>query len=380
MLIYVICFGISIIYAFMAERAFKDNLKKKGIMFSIISILVLSLLAAFRGMKVGKDTAGYISIVFSYAVHSPTFINYWNDASMVEIGYRILCYLVSLFTNNLSVLFFISELLIIVPIYISFYEMRNKLSIGIGMMCFCFLFFSHSLSMVRQAIAISFLIYSFISFIEKKYKKTILLFIIATTFHNSAFLFGILYIIMYCGGYKINNKESLFIFSLYLIIVFFMIMYYENIIKFLAYNVSIISVKYAEYFKSSNYNLNISNFLLLDTTFCLFLIFSLLVYLSKRKEKIEEETIYIYMFTIDLVTIFISSKMSLAFRFGLNFGIPAKLLFLPQLDNIIKKEKYNKIIEMVLFIVILGGYWFYTEIVRNGYGINPYVLTINKFV
>ena len=380
MLIYVLSFGISIFFAFRADSLFRKNKKKSGIIYSIISIMCLVLLATFRGISVGKDTSGYVSILYDMAINSNTFAEYWKAANFVEIGYRLLCYIVSVFTTKIGYLYLISEVLVVVPIYYSFYRLRDRVSIGYGMLYLCLLFYSHSLSMVRQAIAISFLTYSFVCLINNEKIKTFLNFSIAILFHNSSIAFVIIYIL-----YKIINsnkakkmsmKMKTLIFLILILVMFIIMIFYENIIMFIGSHFNIISLKYLNYF-NSKLNLSENNFLVFDTIYSIFWVFLGFLIVKKTNNK-NEDFILLYMLVIDLTTIIISSKMSLFFRFGLIFGIPAKLIVLPQINNAIKKDKYNRILLNVLILLIVGGYWFYTEIIRNNYGIYPYIFNFDN--
>ena len=131
MLIYIITFIFSCCLTFIAQQMFIKNKKIPGILASFFAIILPAIIAGLRDITIGTDTSSYFRY-FNYACDSNTFMEY-NNLSRLEIGYNLIIYIVSRFTNNFNVFLFIAQLFVMVPIYIRAYEKRQENSMTLTM-------------------------------------------------------------------------------------------------------------------------------------------------------------------------------------------------------------------------------------------------------
>lgn len=351
MYIYIIVFIISLICCRIVEK----NEKKKGvkILFSLFAVLIPSILAGVRSTVIGTDINVYVLRLFNYAQTSSltSFFSY----SDVEIGYSLLTYLLAKVSNNVGWLLFIDEFIIIGFIYLFAYNKRKEHPIWLIMAVYYFLAYNKSLNIIRQSMSISVIIYSLIYMERKNYKKVLILFLLALSFHTTS-LFAIpVYIIMYIYKNDYFKKSRNIILLTILIVLVILAFCYEPIIHFLTYDLKIISDKYYGYFTAYVQEININYFELiykLIWVFCFGMIYIM------DKNKVKNEGIYFIFLLIDLILFPISFKISNADRIGYYYLYPAMLIIVPTVKKMFKKDHVNQRFVTILILILLFSYWY----------------------
>ena len=183
MFIYLLVFGLAAFFAYLAQKF--ENKKVLVILFSIIAILIPSVLAGVRDSNIGTDLEVYGKPFFNRAVLSDSFEEYSNICE-TELGYRIINYIVSRFSDNINIFLFVLEFIIIGIVYLAFYQRRKEIPVWLGLLCYLFLFYSRFLNLLRQGIAVSIIIYSYKYLEKNELKKFLLAILIATMFHTTA--------------------------------------------------------------------------------------------------------------------------------------------------------------------------------------------------
>lgn len=383
MIIYIICFVLSIGCTYLAQKKFKKNEKRAGIIYSFIAILVPSVIAGIRGITVGSDTGGYVQRSFNEALINGSLAGFLETSEKLETGYRIFTYIIAKVFGDIHWLFFIHQFIICLIVYKVAYDRREKIPMYMVMVVYYTIFYSISLNLARQSLAIAIILYS-IKFMEnRKYIKTLLLLLLAIQFHSSAIFAVFLYFIIFVNQIKIKPKSKIMIFFMIICLLIGIIISYEQILYFMTFNISIIPAKFYNYL-NSKYALDTINVSAFEISFKSIWIILSIMYMSitKKDKKYNIESYFIFLI-IDLFMFSISFKISNAFRMGHYYGIPAMLLTIPVLTNVFKQDKINKIISTILLVAILVFYWFYSNILYRGSGIYPYVsdvLTILNYL
>jgi len=168
--------------------------------------IFLTLFAGVRNYDVGTDTSLYVRD-FITGIH----YNYYNFDPNVEYGYQYLVYTILKFTNEyhwylLSVAF-ISVGLMIYSIrkYSTDYILSIYIYITFGFYTFLF-------NTIRQAIALAILFYGIKFFLEKKLIKYLVVVLIASLFHISAWIMIPFYFIVHFK-FKVEIKAILIFIS-----------------------------------------------------------------------------------------------------------------------------------------------------------------------
>lgn len=189
-MIYLICFFASAVFAYLAH---KTNSRGLFVFLSVVSILITTCLAGFRGITVGIDTANYFSIARFWpgAVGSSSIIGYMQlyvraSRGTQELLFGLLTGLVAKLTANYNVFLFICHLIIVGGVYIGASRLKEHADPAITMLLFYLLYFNHSLNVFRQYCAMA-IIFAVVADLEKKkYFKYLVFVVIAFFFHNTA--------------------------------------------------------------------------------------------------------------------------------------------------------------------------------------------------
>ena len=132
---YIVNFILCMLLSFIADVMFKKNKKRMGIIFIILTILVMGIIAGVRSENVGTDIHNYVTSLFeySYQLHTGIFDIYSKFG--VELGFTILVFISSRFGDLYLVLFFI-QLAIVLPIAIYSYKVKEQIPISINIFIF----------------------------------------------------------------------------------------------------------------------------------------------------------------------------------------------------------------------------------------------------
>lgn len=363
-MIYILVFALSLICFIFAEKCKKRN-KTIFYIFTLIAILIPCLLAAFRATTIGTDVKLYIENWFSYANKASSFKQYLNYISSTEILYLFINYVISIFTNKISVLFFVLQLLTILPLVIALNRSDNKISVPLAMLIYFLFFYNMSFNAVRQSISISFVILGITYLLDNK-KKTFLIFlIIGILFHSSATLVIPLYFIYISSKSKKVNLYTL----LYLLIIIFILLNFESIVLFLL-KIGILPSKYINY---------VTTYLRTDLDFSLvnnIFYFSLLILMGLFIDKKDKNNKFLFILFILGIAIFESGMISkFANRASYYFLFPGIFLLLPQLCNPNYKITKNRMGLTLLIIFIFVVYWVFWIVFQNVHETFPYVFS-----
>lgn len=149
-------------------------------------MLILGVMAAFRGATIGNDTHEYIRI---FEQVDQSFI----DSTRYEAGYLWLNVFLKYISDNYQIIFIVTSIFI----YYSFgrfilkYSSYPLLSV---ILFFSYGFYSFSFTAIRQGIALAILLYSFDRILKGQFWRFLAIVFIASLFHSTAILFVIAYL------------------------------------------------------------------------------------------------------------------------------------------------------------------------------------------
>ncbi len=158
----------------------------------------LCFLSSFRSSIVGNDTHSYIYI-FEQANE------YVKYGSRFEIGYVYFNYILSKITDNPQYVFIICSIVICYS-FGRFIWKYSKMP-WLSMLLFFLLTFGSTVNIMRQMLAISILLWGVDFIQQKKLLYFAVTIVVATLFHNTAFLFAPAW---FLPGLKLDKKVVLF--------------------------------------------------------------------------------------------------------------------------------------------------------------------------
>lgn len=218
--------SLLLIINFIAIICFYKNkrikLKNKKF-FLFLSFMVLIFISGFRSLEVGVDTLNYYKH-FNIILNSSFFdictsFKYYS----IEIGYNIVAKICSLIVPNY--LFFQFVVSLICGIGMMKFIENNINNVYLGVILYLGLgIYLYEFNLSRQMLAVVFVINSWDFFLKKKNLLCFIFLLIACTFHITAIVFIIAFIIYYF-------KDRRWIYILSISIITFFIFNYDVIIK-----------------------------------------------------------------------------------------------------------------------------------------------------
>lgn len=182
-MIYVYCFSISLLFAYLASRS-----KNKGVSYlcSAISILVPCILGGLRQVHIGGDTALYGRPTAMKALAAPSLIAFLEDPDRMEFGFKILTYIVMKIFGHENWCYFVFQLITVGGIYIGAYKHRKTISLPLTLLMWMLNCYNMSYNILRQCIGASIVFMNLDQLEKKQYKKFAVTIFIAYSFHYSA--------------------------------------------------------------------------------------------------------------------------------------------------------------------------------------------------
>lgn len=235
-MIYIITFIVTILFTYIAEKNFEKKNKAIGRFFSILAIIIPSILAGLRTLDIGIDVQVYVEQNFKTALQSQSFKECLENCN-TDFLYVVINYIISRISNSINILMFVIELINMVLVYMFIYNKRKSIHMWLAMAAYLLMFYNISLNLIRQSLAISIILFS-IRYIEsRKPIKFYTCVIIATLLHSTAIFTLPIYVIFNI----INKKHKNFYKTVILLVITIAVLNYQNIIQFLVYLRSIVS-------------------------------------------------------------------------------------------------------------------------------------------
>lgn len=375
MIPYILVLIFSIIISSFAEKNFKVGNKKRGIIYLIFLVILLSLFAGLRTTDLGFDTGKYVMTTYRLLNSGKTLSYLLNNYTSMEKGFLI--YMYSLYNINPDINFIL--IFLNVPVNLCFvifmYHYKDKVSMMLMTIVYYCTLYAFSFNIVRQSIALSIFLLVLVFLDKKNYFISILLFLLGTLFHSSMILaFLTIFIILLSDNKKLKSSNKTIILLLLVALTLFFLIFYDKIIM-LAYHIGLIGSRYLNYLNenSKDYRSSIDiEYSLLFLKLSIIIFYMIYNNLKTIPSKIKDENKkWVTMLFIDLIVSILSFKLRNTDRISWYMYYPAVFLLAPQLGCIIVKSKrginVGNIIVMMVFILYL-----LEKLITNQYGICPY--------
>lgn len=336
---------------------FAKKIKKSSFFFNFLILIILTCFAGLRSLKVGADTSGYAHNFESINTDYNNFIYFRPN---IEIGYSLLEYVTSLFSNS-----YVTILTVVALIALYFQlESIKKLSKESVISIFVFITFgiyTFIFNGARQGIAAAIFMYALTFLIGGQFWKYLLLIIIAWSFHKSVIIAIPLYFV-----FRIKFTKKWFLLLLTGSITTFYL--FRSIISFSG----IINSRYLAFLFREDQG---GQYLTLCYTM-------LSIFFITIRSKIKEEykfdyDIYLNMFlfsTIIYILVYLSGAYIEITRIGFYFLTSAVFIW----PLIFKSFTQKKSILLLLGFAIFQITYFYIYLDKIG-GLLPYYLNNDFF-
>ena len=347
MIIYLILiFLLILLYIF-----FKNDRKK----FCIFSGILFFLLVALRSVEIGISDTKNVYYPMFLKMQEYSFSEIFFNSNLSGEVFFAITKILGIFISNYQIYLAI----IGIPYIFCVFYFINKHSkhILLSTIIFLSLYYLYSFFLLRQVIAMGILLLSYDFLKEKKPIKFVITVLIATLFHQTAFVF--LFAYPFCIFNKFGKKNYVYIVVFYVLanilpqFIFFLIKTFDFSGNLLNY------VKHGIYDTSGS----VSMFGLLITVI-------MLVFANFYKKKFDYESDLVYnLSTIGSVLFSLSGVVSEFYRLSLFFSI-FNIILIP---NVIENEK-NKTRKCIFIfgIALISILYFLIRSINNIHA-NPYV-------
>ena len=369
MVIFLITFAIALLFATGADRNIGRH-KILFVIFSLLSIIVLSALAGVRDVGVGTDTSTYLFPEFeritNYHYSLATLLAlHGGDILFWSLNYL----LVTVFGDFNLVMFFI-EFIIVGLFYIFAFQLKKtrNVSIWFSMLIFCCLFYVESYNTMRQCIAVGIVAVSLSFAFKEKWIIFAVLTVVAIGFHSTAvaaIVIPVIYLLV-----KKSRHPVLFV-SLTVGLVSVAAVFYPQLLSYMVSH-GMLSPHYLLY--TTNYVRATTNFsltLIALNTFCIIIY----AFIWKHIKKNEINCYLLFAMAImEYIFYFLNGVVSSAYRIGLYYGITSQMYLIPATGNFLKAG--NKDVTKVVWMLFLIGYFIYKLVFIGWSGVYPYTSSI----
>lgn len=370
MTIYIVLLPILLFFSIIAE-------KRKSFSYVFIIVVLLTIIAGFRGKNVGIDTPNYIEKWSCIADGHPEL------AYGFEEGFKLLSKGILRIYENYTFLFVLASFLTNYLILRRMWDFKNIASLPCMVLCYYGSYYGYTFNIVRQFLAIAVLFY-FSKLLEKrKYIKYITIVLFCSIFIHQSSIICIGYIAADFFLWKRLSKRQQGIIGIGLVMTPFL---FSILISRLLY-------KYKSYFEVASNNVGFMVFAKMA-----FLIFAFFicrgVFPSWKKNdsdvyfaemRMRRATTFNYL--MGLLLTGIGYFYTFMDRIGLYymifeciyFGMLTKTHFnhsmLSEYNHDYDAIRHNTFIFLVI-IILVAGYNFITDLLFNAQGIIPYTSVI----
>lgn len=163
----------------------RDGERERRI-FATACCFMLVCVAALRAPTVGRDTQLFLDVFDK--LHGRSLPDVLTFPMWVEPGFRVLCWLIGLFTANGQWLIVLTS--VFINVSVSDFIYRHAKNVYLGFFLYLTMMqYTLYLNVMRQALAIAIILFAWGFFKKRRYVPYILLVLLAATFHTSALLF-----------------------------------------------------------------------------------------------------------------------------------------------------------------------------------------------
>lgn len=349
-------------YTVSVRRNYRDY------MFIILAYLPLMVMACLRSENVGNDNAIYIN--FFYHVQEELAVSTFSIDTRFEPGFVIYNKILASLFNTPQALLFVSSFFILASVI----RTITKYSRSVWLSVFLFFCINFNATMVtmRQYIAIGILLFSFDFIIQRKLKKFLLVWLLACSFHYTAFVFLFAY---FAYNLKVNKKiigEMILVLPVAILLSFTQLQPFLNIFH---------DEGMYEYYNSQNKyvagGVKLATFVVFALDGIVVLVSGIIFKVTKSNNKLNKDGLNRVLFIFSMIGFFIvgmSFPFNLFSRVATYFAIFNCILIPNALHELTQRRKYDTAnILSASFTILYGAYYLVINIYRPEWtNIYPY--------
>lgn len=312
-----------------------------SLLFMIISFLILFLLASFRDY-VGRDYGTYVSTF--YSVGEDNLYESERTWLMQSPLFFLLCKVLNVFTDEYLIMFAVISFITLFFFYKAIHDISINWFLSLYLLL-CFCLYYQSFNQIRQMIAVAIIAYSYKFLIRDDIKRFFLTVFIASTFHMSALIFGIIWPLR---KMKMSVKNLVF----YFLIGIGLFILFDRIVDLLSF------VGYVKtYSGDKNYSAAFTISTVLNFIVRLALFFFCLIFYKLVTRKYSYSLVYYNLAVICTIAQIGAIKFSIFGRLTTYFFL-VYVFLLPEVFKVLT-DRLDKMGKLVFYIIILIAFAVY---------------------
>lgn len=373
MLVYLLIFLISGSLAALGGHFWRSRRERfLGFAFLALAVLLPSVVAGCRDFTIGTDTNYYVRRLFVAALGTQDVGQFFSDQiDQYEPGYLLLTFASAHVSDDMHLLLFAVETIILSTMMIAIVKVSNGNGLGTAFGAYLILHYNESFNLVRQSLAIAFVMLAVAYLLKKQYTKYAVSILVAMSFHSSGMIGLVFLIIQLFVGRSdalrerrnpLNTKVSSFCINAVLLIapIAFSIAF-QPIMDFLI-SWGIVSVKYEIYL--TDYSTGVTPLLL-----GVYIISFLMLYL-KRKE-FDHSRFLVVSYAYGVILFLLTGISQHLWRLGAYFTATISLS-LAQFQSTTRWEAYRTWAAKLVVIGLSLLMWYVQIVVWGNHDTYPY--------
>lgn len=348
LIIFVVLFILSLIF-------YKNNK-----VYCLWGAIILSTLLSLRSMKIGLNDTANIYYPFFINIKDISFGGIFLDNNLQDVGFFIIMKVIRIISYNYQICIgLFASLYIILVMHFIYINSKDAF---FSTIIFISLYFLYGTYLMRQVIAMGILLMAYKYIVKKDFVRFLLIVILASLFHRTAFIFILAY--PFCVFNSFSYKNYIYILVAFLVSKY-LFRYVWAILPYVDFTGKVGMALDNNIYTVGNGKESLGGFYI-----NLAIIFFCDIILRKKRMKPNyEDEVLMNLSTLSCVFFSCLNIVIEFYRMSLYFGI-FNIILLPNIINKIENEKYRKTIKY-LIIGIFIIYFLFRPL--NTMNCNPYL-------
>ena len=362
----------------MENNASVSNTKHKvfGWLLILVAIIIPVTVGGMKNLDVGLDLGpNVVGLLNTIDMQGHDFSRYMSENIYLsnevtvntEPGYKILIYILSIFSMDPHFILFSLQLLTILFVMLFAYKCRNKTSMAFVMLIYMLVWYYQSFTAMRQGLAMTISFFAVALLMDKKYFWTIFWFLIAFTIHSSSLIMLVIFALILLSQSKIKEKTKSIIYGVYMGVFVLCGIFFNQIIHLLVDILNILPKQYTKFLVSpQGVDTNWSTILV-----SLCFVVAAIVYIKYGKKGRVDGRLVLSLLVTNFVFLMLGFKVDFIYRLGYYFEILGLFLLIPNLPLITKNTSKRILIAATSVAVLFSLFW-YRMVIHNWANMVPY--------
>ena len=347
-----------------------------GWLLILVAIIIPVTVGGMKNLDVGLDLGpNVVGLLNTIDMQDHNFSRYMSEDIYLsnevtvntEPGYKILIYILSLFSMDPHFILFSLQFLTILFVMLFAYKCRNKTSMTFVMLIYMLVWYYQSFTIMRQGLAMTISFFATALLMDKKYFWSAFWLLIAFTIHSSSLIMLVIFALILLSQSKIKEKTKSIIYGVYMGVFVLCGIFFNQIIHLLVDILNILPKQYTKFLVSpQGVDTNWSTILI-----SLCFVIAAIVYIKYEKKGRVDGRLILSLLVTNFVFLMLGFKVDFIYRLGYYFETLGLFLLTPNLPLITKNTTKRILIAAISIVVLFSLFW-YRMVIHNWANMVPY--------